>query len=65
MGRFQWACVRGHVAVLEWWKQSGLPLKYDYHAWASAQDDVAILEWWKKSGLCDPMSSDVNVPYLS
>jgi len=43
----------GHVAVLEWWKQSDLELKWSELAmdYASMNGHVAVLEWWKQSNL--------------
>ncbi len=47
------ACINGAVKFLEWWKNSGLPLKYDKNALylASSNGHVNVLEWWKNSGL--------------
>ncbi len=47
------ASKQGLVSLLDWWKQSGLPLKYTNSAmnWASLECQVAVLEWWKQSGL--------------
>ena len=41
-----------HVKVLEWWKESGVELKYDGPIYeVSKAGCVQGLEWWKKSGL--------------
>ncbi|KAI9217509.1 hypothetical protein BC828DRAFT_418058 [Blastocladiella britannica] len=43
----------GHVDVLEWWRNSGLELKYTRQAMddASCNGHVDVLEWWRHSGL--------------
>jgi hypothetical protein len=47
------ACVHGNIKFLEWWRNSGLPLKYDKYAinYASENGHIHVLEWWKNSGL--------------
>ncbi|KAL8901871.1 MAG: hypothetical protein Q9207_004988 [Kuettlingeria erythrocarpa] len=41
----------GHVHVLQWWRTSGLPLRYTDTALeqASAQGQVDVLEWWRSA----------------
>jgi len=40
------------VNILEWWKNSGLEIKYTYYAMhrASFCGYIEILEWWRISG---------------
>ncbi|CAL8578743.1 hypothetical protein XPA_004516 [Xanthoria parietina] len=39
----------GFVHVLEWWRRSGLPLRYSDAALeqASSQGHIAVLDWWR------------------
>jgi hypothetical protein len=52
-GYIRCACHYGVVEFLEWWKNSGLPLKYDMSALTEASEcgRVNVLEWWLNSGL--------------
>ncbi|EFX01385.1 hypothetical protein CMQ_6327 [Grosmannia clavigera kw1407] len=47
------ASKNGYVHVLEWWRRSGLPLKYTEAAMeqASARGHVQVLEWWRQASL--------------
>ncbi|KAJ3128048.1 hypothetical protein HK098_005260 [Nowakowskiella sp. JEL0407] len=44
---------KGHVEILQWWKDSGLKLKWTAKAIESAsrQGHVEVLDWWLRSGL--------------
>lgn len=46
------ASQKGHIHVLQWWKSSGLSLRYGLVMdVASASGQLPVLEWWKNSGL--------------
>jgi len=49
------ASVNGHIKILQWWKDSGLPLLYSACAQTKAQANghIDIYLWWKDSGLLD------------
>jgi hypothetical protein len=49
----------GFVQVLEWWRTSGLPLKYSDRALesASAEGRIAVLDWWKNVSANAPPSN--------
>lgn len=50
------ASAKGFVHVLEWWRCSGLPLKYTEAAMeqASSKGHLHVLEWWREASLQDP-----------
>lgn len=43
----------GNLPLLDWWKQSGFPLKYDKQVIlvATKHGQTAVLDWWLRSGL--------------
>ncbi|KAE8445130.1 hypothetical protein EG329_013732 [Mollisiaceae sp. DMI_Dod_QoI] len=45
------ASISGFVQVLDWWRRSGLPLKYTESALeqASSKGHILVLEWWKQA----------------
>ncbi|PYI36608.1 phosphopentothenoylcysteine decarboxylase [Aspergillus indologenus CBS 114.80] len=49
----------GFVNVLEWWRTSGLELRYTERALeaASAEGQVAVLDWWKRASSTSPSTS--------
>ncbi|KAL2870323.1 uncharacterized protein BJX67DRAFT_280299 [Aspergillus lucknowensis] len=51
----------GFVNVLEWWRTSGLELRYTERALeaASAEGRVAVLDWWKKASETAPFSRPI------
>ncbi|KAE8151380.1 hypothetical protein BDV25DRAFT_94989 [Aspergillus avenaceus] len=51
----------GYVNVLEWWRTSGLELRYTERALesASAEGRVAVLEWWKNASANAPASKPI------
>ncbi|KAJ9224534.1 hypothetical protein DTO021C3_802 [Paecilomyces variotii] len=51
----------GFVNVLEWWRTSGLPLRYTERALesASAEGRVNVLEWWKNASANAPPSRPI------
>ena len=49
----------GFTSVLEWWRTSGMEMRYTERALesASAEGRVAVLEWWKQASASAPPSS--------
>lgn len=51
----------GFINVLEWWRSSGLELRYTERALeaASAEGRVSVLEWWKTASTNAPASNPI------
>ncbi|KAK0766216.1 hypothetical protein N5P37_001107 [Trichoderma harzianum] len=49
------ACKNGHVHILQWWKQSGLPLLYTKVSLEQASSNglISVLEWWRDAAALD------------
>ncbi|KAI9347443.1 hypothetical protein DFJ73DRAFT_660309 [Zopfochytrium polystomum] len=54
------ACQNGHTAVLQWWLDSGLPLRYSAAVLTAAADKghLHVLAWWRASGLKIRLNTD-------
>ena len=50
------ASAKGFIHILEWWRRSGLPLKYTEAAFeqASSMGHLHALAWWREASLQDP-----------
>jgi hypothetical protein len=50
---FDWVSSRNNVKILEWWKNSRLPMNYTDASLrlASRNGHIHVLDWWFKSGL--------------
>lgn len=59
----------GFIHILEWWRSSGLPLRYTEAALeqASSRGNLEVLEWWRNAALlqCDQNEAVPNPPVPS
>ena len=53
----------GFIDVLEWWRSSGLELRYTERALeaASAEGRTGVLEWWKRASAAAPATNPLSL----